>query len=202
MSRCWWGSGWVRWGARYSRGSRLFSVHPSVPQIRRRRPTPANLVLSSDQSSPGGSLRVSPCHPGLQPTQGSSGTPIHDAQGPPYMTLRSTAHWLQRDSSCTLPQQHPVPCVPHPGTVPVCHPARLSPCPPCSRAAFPGSGPGSPSAHPSLGEAAARDTVPGTLGTTARGHPCWHGELGTPAVTFKSFSVTGPTRHVAFGDRV
>lgn len=41
-----------------SRGSRLC---PPPLQIRRRRPTPANLVLSSDQSSPGGSpKRVAP----------------------------------------------------------------------------------------------------------------------------------------------
>uniref|UniRef100_A0A8C3JBA1 Protein phosphatase 1 regulatory subunit 1A n=1 Tax=Calidris pygmaea TaxID=425635 RepID=A0A8C3JBA1_9CHAR len=82
----------------------------AAEQIRRRRPTPANLVLSSDQSSPGR---------------------------------------------------------------------------------------GSRSAHPSPGGAAAGDTVPGT---PAWGHPCWHGEQGTPAVTFKSSAVTGPTQCVAFGE--
>lgn len=42
-------------------------ICPPLLQIRRRRPTPASLVLSSDQSSPGGSPFVSRCHPGVRP---------------------------------------------------------------------------------------------------------------------------------------
>uniref|UniRef100_A0A8C8AEY1 Uncharacterized protein n=1 Tax=Otus sunia TaxID=257818 RepID=A0A8C8AEY1_9STRI len=47
-------------GHRAASPNSLLCVCPplSPPQIRRRRPTPANLVLSSDQSSPGGSSRV------------------------------------------------------------------------------------------------------------------------------------------------